>query len=336
MVSLVLYAGAREFDFADYLEISKRYTTSSGTTLNTFLSDSEIYGSTAFAQFDTQTSTWGGELFLGQTVITGPGTQLGFSPVARLAGSVAGGMSVDESVWAHAGDGLTARTLQSALFAGDDQLTGNRYGNVLEGGTGNDTIDGGAGNDTLIGGNGGDTLIGGAGRDDLDGGSGNDTLVGDAGDTLRGGAGLDLLECAFGAGGLSLAFGGTGRDTFSITGTFRPFAAASEPLSVDRAQVFDQAGAPRPPGNYAVSIADFMQNERIMLDPSVFTALADGVLNSSLRYGPVALDADDHLIVSKGVVYYDPDGVGGVAQQAFAVVGTQVELHASNFLIGTP
>ncbi|MGB3405796.1 MAG: FG-GAP-like repeat-containing protein [Microcoleaceae cyanobacterium] len=60
----------------------------------------------------------------------------------------------------------------------DNQITGNRRRNRLEGMSGNDTLDGGDQRDTLIGGEGDDSLVGGDNRDILNGGNGDDNLTG--------------------------------------------------------------------------------------------------------------------------------------------------------------
>lgn len=59
---------------------------------------------------------------------------------------------------------------------GNDYLTGNDAGNVLDGGAGNDSLIGGAGGDSVVGGYGNDMLIGGAGNDSLNGGFGLDVV----------------------------------------------------------------------------------------------------------------------------------------------------------------
>ncbi|WP_167737306.1 M10 family metallopeptidase C-terminal domain-containing protein [Sphingomonas parva] len=71
-----------------------------------------------------------------------------------------------------------AVTIENARSgAGNDTLTGNDAGNLL---------DGGAGNDVLIGGAGADRLVGGLGQDRLDGGAGADLFVFAAGDSAVG------------------------------------------------------------------------------------------------------------------------------------------------------
>ena len=113
--------------------------------------------------------------------------------------------------------------------SGDDSVTGNVAGNLLEGRYGADTLMGGLGNDTLIGGAGADTLDGGEGTDtaaydgsavavmvnlgtntatggdaqgdtftsieNLAGSAFDDTLTGDTGNNvLEGAAGADVLD----------------------------------------------------------------------------------------------------------------------------------------------
>jgi len=64
---------------------------------------------------------------------------------------------------------------------GDDILNGNAKGDKIYGGAGNDILRGGNGKDKIFGGDGDDTLMGGIGRDRLTGGQGNDTFVFKAG-----------------------------------------------------------------------------------------------------------------------------------------------------------
>lgn len=109
----------------------------------------------------------------------------------------------------------------SRSTAGDDVLSGSRFGDQINGGDGNDTIAAGLGNDDLSGGLGDDILSGDAGNDflygddgddTLNGGSGNDILNGYVGaDTLNGGDGIDVLV---GGLGNDISSGGTGDDTY--------------------------------------------------------------------------------------------------------------------------
>ena len=109
----------------------------------------------------------------------------------------------------------------SRSTAGDDVLSGSRFGDQINGGDGNDTIAAGLGNDDLSGGlgddilsgeDGNDFLYGDDGDDTLNGGSGNDILNGYVGaDTLNGGDGNDVLVGGFGN---DISSGGTGDDTY--------------------------------------------------------------------------------------------------------------------------
>jgi Ca2+-binding RTX toxin-like protein len=68
-------------------------------------------------------------------------------------------------------------SLQTALFSGNDTLSGGPNGDVLRGYGGNDSIIGGSGNDTLDGGTGNDTIDGGAGANTILAGGGNDVII---------------------------------------------------------------------------------------------------------------------------------------------------------------
>jgi Ca2+-binding RTX toxin-like protein len=87
--------------------------------------------------------------------------------------------------------------------AGNDTVSGDALGNVIDGRGGNDALAGGGGNDFIAAGEGDDLADGGDGNDRLFGGTGNDTLLGAAGDDrLSGMTGNDRLE------------GGTGNDAY--------------------------------------------------------------------------------------------------------------------------
>ncbi|MES2944573.1 MAG: calcium-binding protein [Pseudomonadota bacterium] len=129
---------------------------------------------------------------------------------------------------------------------GDDTLTGDTQGNLVEGGEGSDRLNGGAGNDTLYGDasdmilydDNRDTVLGGSGNDELhggnssgllDGGTGNDTLYGAqyGRSTLNGGAGNDLINGSSsssdtidgGAGADTMMGGGSYSDIFVVDNT---------------------------------------------------------------------------------------------------------------------
>jgi Ca2+-binding RTX toxin-like protein len=79
--------------------------------------------------------------------------------------------------------------------SGDDYITGNTQGNILDGRGGDDTLIGSDGDDRLYGGDGDDQVQGNAGSDALYGGDGDDHLWGGTDkDYLYGGAGGDTLD----------------------------------------------------------------------------------------------------------------------------------------------
>lgn len=86
----------------------------------------------------------------------------------------------------------------------DDELTGDKFANMIFSGAGNDTMDGLGGDDTLSGGEGNDFISGGLGDDLLDGGAGGDKLYGEEGDDLlSGGFGNNLLDGGMGVNSAS-------------------------------------------------------------------------------------------------------------------------------------
>ena len=76
--------------------------------------------------------------------------------------------------------------------AGDDNLGGSLFADVLDGGSGNDTIWAGAGDDFVQSSTGHDLIYGGAGMENIRWGLGDDVAAGN--DTIRGGTGDDLIN----------------------------------------------------------------------------------------------------------------------------------------------
>ena len=138
-------------------------------------------------------------------------------------------------------DNLSASNGQHAVgLGGDDDITFNGVGNIVQGGEGNDTISsatvsavgenflfGDAGNDIITGAVANETIFGGAGNDTLDGGLGINTIYGGEGndtfivsgnsDRLIGEAGDDVFQSnASDLSSVSLIDGGSGLDTLEI------------------------------------------------------------------------------------------------------------------------
>jgi Ca2+-binding RTX toxin-like protein len=146
----------------------------------------------------------------------------------------------------------------------------------------NETLTGLAGPDTLTGDGGNDKLLGLGGNDTLSGGAGNDTLYGgDGTDTLTGGAGKDA------------------------------FVFNSAPTSPD-------------------TIADFSgaEGDKIQLSKAIFDGLTyKGPLLAGDFYAAPgatsARDGTDRIIydTTTGKLYYDADGIDGLAAVQIAVLG---------------
>lgn len=223
----------------------------------------------------------------------------GFSGSADLSYTVKDAFGATSSAVAH----VTILPAVTRLTVGDDFLdqSASNYPVDLRGRGGSDHLIGSALADTLSGDGGNDRLEGRDGNDSLFGGDGNDVLQGGFGnDRLAGGAGLDTLT------------GGGGIDRF----------------------VFDEV-LERPD-----RITDFRSGtDRLLLSASIFTSLVvgtDGALApGQFVAGDAALTADSHLLYdpSSGTLSYDPDGAGGAAAIAFAVLTGPRDLIASDVLV---
>ncbi len=245
-------------------------------------------------------------------------------------------------------------------LGGEDYLSGGGGNDQLVGGGGADTLDGEAGADRMLGGAGDDTFYVDVATDRvyetvstsntdtrdaggadavitmvsyslnatngtrfveglaLDGsaniaGTGNgiaNGLLGNSGaNVLKGLGGNDLLN---GGRGADKLVGGAGKDTLTGGGGGDAF-------------LFDVAPANRD------TITDFShkQGDKIQLSKTAFTAFGyTGALHADNFYAAAgatkAHDASDRLVynTSTGVLYYDADGLNGIAPVAVALLGT--------------
>jgi len=266
------------------------------------------------AQFDMYISIEGlmGSAFDDQLYgDAGGNTLLGERGSDRLEGRAGGdlldgGQGIDHAVYWGASSGVTASLLTGYGSGGD--AGGDVYRSIegLEGSGFGDTLQGDHQANTLYGYGGADLLQGEGGHDYIEGGSGTDTVSGGEGlDWLLGNAGADLFRF-----NTRLSSGNV--DTladFSVAQGDRIGLSASVFGSLPSTTVIDMVGG-LPVG-------------RTMLKSSAFKVGA-------------AATAWEHRIVydqATGTVYFDVDGVGGIAQVQFAKVAAGTALTAAQFML---
>jgi Ca2+-binding RTX toxin-like protein len=217
-------------------------------------------------------------------------------------------------------------------------LVGNEFSQRLDGDLGNNVFNGGGGADSLNGYGGDDTYFADA-DDSITDNSGYDSVVVGSSYALATGlqiellsttnhggtAAIDLTGNAFGQvvignAGANILDGGLGNDLLQSLGGADTFAFTTAP------------GA----GNVD-TILDFLSGtDKIGLDDAVFTGLTAGPLPAgAFVTGTAALDADDRIIYDSatGALYFDADGVGGVAMVQFATLTGHPALVAGDFTV---
>jgi Ca2+-binding RTX toxin-like protein len=234
---------------------------------------------------------------------------------------------------------------------GNDTLWGLGGDDVLDGGSGIDTARGGLGNDIYAVDNAGDAIIETAGE-------GSDRVLATVSYTLGNSAEIELLSAANQAGNAALTLvgndfanniqanegdnilvGGLGNDTlFGLGGVDVLNGGPGNDTMIGGAggdsYIFNAAIAA---GHIDTIIGFVSGSDHILLDDSIFSALATGALPSgAFRSGAAALDADDRIIYdpATGALYYDPDGNGAaVAQIQFAQLQGAPALASTDFVV---
>lgn len=239
--------------------------------------------------------------------------------------------------------GVWVEKLTTTNNAGTDaiNLTGNGAANQIYGNSGANIIDGKGGADTMVGFGGDDWYFVNSGADEAyeAAGGGNDRVFASVSYTLAAGQEIEMLttdnnagvgvinftgnefaNTIFGNAGSNALKGGLGADTLVGFGGIDAF-------------VFNTAlGA----GNID-AIVDFEVGiDDIMLHSGIFTTLAPGTLSAAAFHtGAAAADASDRIVYDSatGALYYDADGIDGVAQIQFATVTAGLAIGNSDFLI---
>ena len=125
---------------------------------------------------------------------------------------------------------------------------------------------------------------------------------------IIGNAGSNIID---GKGGADEIWGLNGKDMFV-------FSSPLGPSNVDRIYDFN------------------VRDDTIRLDDAVFQGLATGGLAAgAFAKGTGAADASDRIIYDPvtGNLYFDPDGIGGIAQTLFATLSSGLKITAADFLV---
>ena len=200
-------------------------------------------------------------------------------------------------------------------FNDNDLVRGNRFGNFLFGGKGDDRVLGEGGNDYINGGSGDDVLFGGTGNDNFDAGSGDDTIFGEEGDdTIKGEEGNDRITDGIGNNTIN---GGDGFDTLVLNGSRADFNV--EVLSDGRIRISSASGSDTVENieNFefngdGFSVGELLNNNPVAI-PDSFSGPANIPIGGSVA--PNDFDPDGDTIVfalavppQNGTLQFSPTG----------------------------
>lgn len=291
------------------------------------------------------------------------GNAVTINPIANLATDQSYFVTVDNTAFHDAAANFYAGISSASTFnfsTVSSAINGTNSANTLNGTSGNDTIYGLGGNDTLNGLGGDDTLDGGSGSDRMTGGTGNDTYMVDSTrdtvneasnsgiDTVRSGVSFTLAAnvealiltgsasiSGTGNSGANTLTGNSGANSLSGSGGDDTLngKGGSDTLAGGAGRdlfVFDTRGG-------IDRITDFnVVSDTVALSVTAFAGLGAGTLSAAAFYrGSSAADAGDRIIYNSatGALYYDADGLGGLAQEQFATLGRGLQLTSADFLL---
>ncbi|MCW2274718.1 Ca2+-binding RTX toxin-like protein [Rhodoblastus acidophilus] len=254
--------------------------------------------------------------------------------------------------------GQEIESLLSNAGATGVTLTGNEFANTLTGGSGIDKLYGGAGNDILSGLAGADAMEGGTGNDiyRVDNSSdtvteaargGVDTVYASVSYQLQSGQEVENLRANAGATGLTLVgndlnnaiYGGTGADTLKGAGGTDGLAGGAGADSLTGGAGKDSFRFDTALGASNIdTVVDFtIADDSMLLASAIFTQAGPvGVLGAdAFVIGAAALDATDRIIYNSttGAMFYDPDGLGGLAATQFATLSTSLAVTNTSFQV---
>ncbi|WP_428427196.1 calcium-binding protein [Pararhizobium sp.] len=244
----------------------------------------------------------------------------------------------------------------SAAYLKGVKLTGNAFGQSINGGGGNDVLIGGGGADTLTGYGGNDTYVTDGGDAIVEAvGGGTDTIQSSASITLSAnverllltgsanlnGAGNALANVITGNTGNNSLSGLSGADTLSGGAGADKLSGGLGADSLTGGSgndtfLFNAALA----GGNIDTITDFRAvDDTIQLENAIFTAFgAAGQMAASAfasNTTGLAGDASDRIIyeTDTGKLFYDADGTGSAGRTQFALLKTGLVLTSADFII---
>jgi VCBS repeat-containing protein len=225
------------------------------------------------------------------------------------------------------------------------QLTGNEFAQAIYGNAGTNFLDGRGGADYLAGLGGDDTYVVDNGGDIVAEaiGGGRDVVYARANYVLTAGSEIEILSAfsSSGVGPLNLTGNEFANEIYGNIAANRLDGGAGADYLMGFAGA-DTFAFTTALGNGNVDfLADFAGvandgEDVIALDHNVFTGLALGALNPNAFFaGSAAHDADDRILYDSatGNIYFDADGVGGVAAILFARVEPNSSLTAGDFTV---
>ena len=264
-----------------------------------------------------------------------------------VAGTGALSAIIENAIGGSAGDVLQGNEVNNQLYgnAGADQLYGSGGLDYMSGGTEADYLSGGGDKDTFFGGAGLDTIIGGFGDDDFYvqagdvsdiiveyAGQGNDRILSSISYSLLANSEIETLSTDSNAGtaainltgsnlaniiignrGVNILDGRLGNDTlYGLLGDVNYFAFSTVPNTATNTDFIADWNSPY---------------DLIFLDDAAFTGMTAGFLAATAFLSGAGLTsaatAAQRVIVNEtnGDLWWDQDGVGGIASVRFANIG---------------
>ena len=235
----------------------------------------------------------------------------------------------------------TLRTTNDNGTAGIN-LAGNGSGNQIVGNNGDNVINGGAGADQLVGRGGDDFYIVDNGGDAIteNGGQGIDEVRTSVSYVLTAGADVEVLATADdnGVAAINLTGNGSGNVVRGNNGAnFISGAGGNDQLTGLGGQDTFAFNTTLNAATNVDVISDFsVADDTIQLENDVFVGLATSGLDATqFANGTAAQDATDRIIYddTTGALFFDQDGVGGVAAVQFATLSAGLALTNLDFLV---